>query len=68
MSKTWAQAKKECGVNENFPYEAKRMFLRRYDSVLKRTEDPNKAKNRAMSFVKTRYKKVKGKWQPRQKS
>jgi len=43
------------------PVKAKGMFNRRFKQALKRT-DEKRAEKQAISFVKTRYKKVKGKW------
>lgn len=46
----------------HLPPKAKTMFRRRFEQIMKRYNDENKAENAALSFVRTRYKKVKGKW------
>lgn len=41
--------------------KAKGMFNRRYKQVMKKASSKD-AEKKALSFVKTRYKKVRGKW------
>jgi len=43
------------------PLKARHMFYRRYQSMIRKF-DSSKASSSALNFVKTRWKKVKGKW------
>lgn len=43
------------------PLKARHLFNRRYQSMIKKY-DVDKATSSALNFVKTRWKKLKGKW------
>lgn len=49
-------------VKISIPLNVRPMFIRRYNQTLRATKDKNKAKTAALSFIKTRFKKIRGKW------
>jgi len=55
------QAKRMSG--QNLPFDAKRMFVRRYNQSIKQYDDEQRARRSGMALVRTKYKKVGSRWE-----
>lgn len=58
---TGRQELSKLNSKHHLPLKAKGMFNRRYKQIMKKAS-PKDAEKKALNFVKTRFKKIKGKW------